>query len=594
MIALRWLTFVAVVPLIVAAAPALAAHSTADTALGPLEGFIKSLFDTVSATFTSIGSLFTVTTYITPANGGGKRVKVTGARWPGGYNSFLGIPYAEAPAGTKRFDPPQPKVYTADSLSALAFGPACIQPASLAAGLSGQSEDCLSLNILTPSAVAGTSARLPVLVWLHGGSFITGTGSYYTVFQAAALSYAKSVGRPVVLVTLNYRLGVWGFGLGKEMHAAGAANAGLLDQRLALQWIRDHIAAFGGDPARVTAYGQSAGAGSIALHLLDERSEGLLAGGIMQSGAQDGEPVPRTEDYQAPYDRLCELAGCNGTASLECLRALPADALNKAQTALGEEPDYKFGLGSQIWRPSVDGAVIPDSPFRLLRAGNMANIPFITGTNRDDGTLFVDSGVQTQAEIPGMIDKLYPRPLGARLWDTIFSAYPNNASLGCPFDTGSDTFGKAVAYKQAAGIMNDVAFLAPKRNHLRCANEAGVQGTWSYLFEGPTPVVPKYLGLMHALDLPYVFGIVSPWLFVAGWTAKDRTMSQQMMQYWLNFAYNQDPNGDGLPSWPRHAYPANKNSLLFLPDQVGVIQDDFREERVAIFNDPANAAELYL
>jgi len=367
----------------------------------------------------------------------------------------------------------------------------------------------------------------------YGGSFISGTGSYYTAFEVAALSYAKKIKKPIIHVTINYRLGVWGFGLGREMKAAGAANVGLLDQRLALEWVKENIAAFGGDPGRITVYGQSAGAGSVALHLLDKKNEGLVAGAIMMSGAQDGEPIPRTDDYQAPYDELVQLAGCaNATSSLDCLRGLSADALNEAQTKLGNDKKYVLGLGSQIWRPTVDGDVVPDSPYAMLAAGRLADIPFITGTNKDDGTLFVDAEVKTQDDIPPQMDKLYPSPLNASLWPIIFDKYPNAAALGAPFDTGNDTFGLSVAYKQFAAIMTDSSYLAPKRNHIRSANKAGIKRTWNYVFEGPTPIVPKFLGIMHATDLLYTFGIVSQYIPLVGWKAQDHTMSLQMMEYW--------------------------------------------------------------
>lgn len=168
----------------------------------------------------------------------------------------------------------------------------------------------------------------------------------------------------------------------------------------------------------------------------------------------------------------------------------------------------------------------------MLAAGQMANIPFVQGTNKDDGTLFVDFNVKNQSDIQTQFNKLYPQPLNASLWPVIFNKYPNVASLGAPFDTGDNTFGMSVAYKQFAAIMTDASYLAGKRNHIRKANLAGVSNTWTYVFEGPTPIVPKFLGIMHATDLLYTFGIVSQWIPLVGWKSQDHRMSLQMMEYW--------------------------------------------------------------
>lgn len=243
-------------------------------------------------------------------------------------------------------------------------------------------------------------------------------------------------------------------------------------------------------------------------------------------------PIPRTEDYQEPYDHLVEIAGCKGSANtLDCLRGLSAAALNAASFTLGLDKKYAAGLIPIIWRPTIDGDIVPDSPYKLLAAGQSANVPFITGNNKDEGTLFVDWFVQYTDGIIAMVDKLYPTP-PTSIYDKVLAAYPADPALGSPFNTGTNTFGLAPAYKQAAAIANDGIFAARRRFFLRQANQHGNSKTWTYLFEGATPIVPAFLGTIHALDVPYVYGLVSPWIPFVGWSFQDQKMSQQMIEYW--------------------------------------------------------------
>lgn len=226
---------------------------------------------------------------------------------------------------------------------------------------------------------------LPQLTDSYGGGFFGGGASYYSAFEVAVQQYARQRNQPVIHVAMNYRLGIWGWGLGKEFKAAGLANNGIRDQKVALQWVKENIANFGGDPNKITLYGESAGAISTAIHLLDQRNEGLFHGAIMQSGSASTLPSPRTEEYQGPYDDIVAAAGCSGAAdTFDCLKGKSQDQLASAQLQVNLMSKYTMGIVAITWRPSVDGDIIPDFPSKLLSAGKFAPIPWISGTNKDE------------------------------------------------------------------------------------------------------------------------------------------------------------------------------------------------------------------
>lgn len=190
------------------------------------------------------------------------------------------------------------------------------------------------------------------------------------------------------------------------------------------------------------------------------------------------------------------------------------------------------------------------------------------------------------------INLAYPAKLPAAALAKIKQFYPDVPALGCPFDTGRNTFWLSSVYKQAAAIVTDGVFHARRRWFLRNANTHGQTRSWTYHFTAPIPILPGNYGVAHATEILSVFGLVSP-LLPVGWSARDETLSHNIMDYWVNFAYNLDPNGPGLPGWPAHEFPANKNALQFHPGNITVIQDDFREDRIAVFNDPVIAPQIF-
>ncbi|XP_070551709.1 acetylcholinesterase-like [Ptychodera flava] len=300
---------------------------------------------------------------------------------------FKGIPYAEPPVGELRFQPPHSKSPWEGVYDATEFRPICIQPEdAVSPGFNPQSEDCLLLNVFAPQS---QSESLPVMVWIHGGSFITGSGSSYDCLALSAIG-------EVVIVTINYRLGALGFLLTGDEHATG--NYGLLDQIAALQWVQNNIAAFGGDANRVTIFGESAGSMSVDLLLFSPLAEGLFQRAIMQSGTSSwpGYPLTDTALQNKAAHGLGKVVGCQKDTSeelVQCLRTVPAKEFSKIiipftnliPGAAGE------GLAEGPFAPFVDGNVLPEDPKAVIAEGRFSGtgIDILMGANADEGTFVI-------------------------------------------------------------------------------------------------------------------------------------------------------------------------------------------------------------
>jgi carboxylesterase type B len=406
-------------------------------------------------------------------------------------------------------------------------------------------------------APAGNRSGLPVLVWIHGGAFYLGSG--VLTMAPAFVQYGVHTARPFVYVTLNYRLGALGF---------GHDNVGLWDQRLALEWVRANICWFGGDPDKVTVFGQSAGAASIGFHMLNTNQD-LFRGAIMQSGAPGIAPVRPPEVMRQTVDTLAGFAGCNGSrngtaqgmsarsndaggdATLECLRGLPAQAILDASAKLKALPQY----AKQVeWAPTLDGELVPDSPHALLQRGKISKIPFICGTMRDEGTFMLLTAMQNtnstasasstgsgpanttapvNATIPANISLMSAADylsasaaLPPDVLKEVLAAYPEDPALGAPFDTGNETFGLPPQYKQVAAIITDAQWTSRSRAMLAPNRKA-----WGYVFAAgprPSPVHPAYLGFTHADDVAYLMGGVNTTTHGPG----DLDLAQKMLNYW--------------------------------------------------------------
>ncbi|KAF8178205.1 Alpha/Beta hydrolase protein [Mycena galopus ATCC 62051] len=506
---------------------------------------------------------------------------------------FGGIPYAEGPIGDLRFARPVPKFSLGNlsTFNATEFGASCIQPPSPFTPVDlPLSEDCLTINVFRPAGLEADAA-LPVMAWIFGGSFFTGTPVTFNASSLVARSVAR--GTPIIYVSFNYRLGALGFPQGPEAASQGVLNLGLRDQILALEWVQENIAAFGGDPAKVTVFGQSAGSVSVALLYLTPEFPNLARAAIFESG-QTGttgiySPNKSLDQWNIFVNSTPTCAGDlnSGTDEFACLRAATTDELLAAENAglaatVGEFPFFPVLDGPDGLIPALPSVTLP-SP------GAGGGIPFMSGSTLDDGTLFValSSAINSTSEIVDQLDtSFYPCASASLLQnatDTLLELYPDIPALGCPFDTGNDTFGISPVFKQAAALIGDIVIQAPRRFWSQTASAKGT-AVYSYIFTDPQPENPPFLGVAHLSELPYVYGQIT----IAANGTGPGTLSEIMQDYWLSFADSLDPNdGKGAPRPTWELYSANQAIMQLNSTNTEMIPDDYREAQMAFINENA-------
>jgi para-nitrobenzyl esterase len=385
------------------------------------------------------------------------------------------------------------------------------------------SEDCLYLNVWTGAKSA--EERRPVMVWIHGGALTRGSGSL------DAYDGEEFARRGVVLVTINYRLGLLGYmahpELTKESEHHVSGNYGMLDQLAALEWVRANIAAFGGDAGRVTIFGESAGSWSVNTLVASPKAKGLFARAIGESGASFA-PLAVLADAEKGGERV---AAQLGAASLAELRAKPAEEFVK--------------LGADLARPNVDGWLLPAQVKAIFAQGKQNDVPVLMGSNADEGTAFTPPSV-TPAAFKGMAAMRYG-PL-AEQFLALYSAATEQE-----------------ARASAAAAIRDQTFGWEMRTWARMQTETGKSRAFLYYFSRvpPTPVGAA-LGAYHASEIAYVFHHVTSDREV------DRKLTDAMTRYWVNFAATGDPNGKDLLEWP--AFSAKEEVAMGLGDQIGVIE----------------------
>ena len=449
----------------------------------------------------------------------GTRAGKLSGRREGGVTVFRGIPYAASTAGPNRFRPPQPVAPWADTRDASRFGPVAPQLPSAMEMLLGQSEihtseDCLSLNVWTPA----TDDRLrPVMVWIHGGAFIFGSGStpWYDGTRFATAG-------DTVVVTINYRLGAFGFTHLDEL--TGSGNVGILDQIAALEWVRDNIEAFGGNPDDVTIFGESAGAMSVGTLLGTPGATGLFHRAILQSGAASF-ATERT-DANAVSDRLMATAGVMTVAELV---DLPAEALLEAQ----QKMITATGTLELPFRPVVDGTVLPANPLDTIASGATGDVPILIGTNLDETTLFLVLDPTLAAlDESGLIDRA----------TTMFGDHGVGAVAHYRRNRPDATL-----HDVLVAITSDGVFRIPA---IRLAEAQVRQGrpVYSYLFTWATPVFGGALRSAHALEIPFVFdNLDQPGVeFLTGTGDERAALATTMHEAWIRFART------GNAGWPAY------------------------------------------
>ncbi len=446
---------------------------------------------------------------------------------------FRGIPFARPPVGALRFAAPEAPDPWREPRDASRFGPSAPQrPTNVLNGLvpgmtvGETSEDCLTLNVWTPAVNAG--ARRPVLVWLHGGAFQLG-GSSLATYDGMRLAADGDV----VVVSCNYRLGALGF------CALDAPNCGLLDQIAALRWVRDNIAAFGGDPSRVTIFGESAGGGCV-LHLLAApAARGLFQRAIAQSGATDFTLTPQRAAEVAA--RFAECLGA-GPGDLDALRAVPVERILAAQDEAAAALLPSVGL--MPFHPVADGAVVTASPDVAIARGSADGVDLVIGITADEMRLFLDPSTfpADRVTLARHVTRLRDEVDVDAVVDTYTrTARPHRAS---PADLWSD-------------MTTDVQMSLPARRvadgHARRGNR-----TYGYVFTWPAAAHDGALRACHAVDLPFTFGTFDRegWHAFVGGGTEAEALSTRMRAAWCAFAR------DGEPGWARYEPPVRTTMLL--------------------------------
>ncbi|KAG0698814.1 Alpha/Beta hydrolase protein [Suillus ampliporus] len=485
----------------------------------------------------------------------------------GSVNMWLGIPFALCPTGNLRFQLPQSIPPYNASYSATAYGFSCPQQAvtsPISPGLPPEtidyltamtnsnnnpsSQDCLTLNVVAP-ADATPESELPVVVWIYGGAFQMGGTSTYN--GSVIVNKAIDLNVPAVYVSMNYRLTAFGFLASAEVKQAGVGNLGLQDQREAMRWVQKYISAFGGDPTKVTIWGESAGAMSIGHHMVTDGgdTEGLFCAAFMESGS----PL-LVDDIKAQgqgnYDFIVDQTGCaDSSDTLQCLREVPYDTL---MDAINQTPNVFGYQGSCLaWVPRVDGVVLMAAPQVLVLQGSVADIPFITGDCDDEGTPFSlgSLNIITDSQFEEYLQTCWLPNAPSATIQQLMEYYPEDINQGCPFDTGNLN-ALTPQYKRIATFQGDVFMQAPRRFFLEQLSKR-------------LKTVP-ILGSFHTSDLENVYG------------------GGDMASRLVRFVASLDPNDAGDLEWPKWT-SSSPNLLTFLDGSIPqeITQDTYRAEEMA-------------
>jgi para-nitrobenzyl esterase len=450
------------------------------------------------------------------------------------------------PLGTLRWRAPQAPAPWTTALDAAALGPACEQTDGGLGQTGPYSEDCLTLNVWSPQVAA--TAHAPVMVFIHGGAWVHGS-SNQDGYNGAALAAAG-----VVMVSMNYRLGAFGFLAHPAMTAedphGSSGNLGLLDQQAALQWVQSNVAAFGGDPGNVTVFGESAGSMSVCAHVVSPLAAGLFRRALGESGSCAifqtplHAPPGTTSGAESLGVAMAAALGCDTDPdALGCMRGkTPAEILAVAPGSLDLDAGVKL-------QPSIDGYVLPEAPQAALAAGRINAVEsFLGGTNRDEATLFTSMAtISTEADYEAAVARLLPSHTADAL-----ALYPA-ASYATPKD----------AYD---AMFTDVIFLCPTRSQLRALSG---HGTASYLYQFTRTTLfgtVSGLGVYHGSELPFVFGNLTA---RSGMSAADAAFSRQVMGYWTRFAATGNPDDSGAVSWPPYATASDAHLSIGSPIAAG-------------------------
>ena len=515
-------------------------------------------------TLTLLGTLLLIATAL-PVLGADLTVKTShgklqGKASPGGGVAFLGVPFAAPPIGDLRWKAPAPPAKWKGVRDATSFGHHCMQPTLYSDMIfrdPGQSEDCLTLNIWTPGpAKVAKHKKLPVMVWIYGGGFLAG-GTSEPRQDGAALAQ-----NGVVVVSMNYRLGIFGFFVDHDLAAENdhhsAGNYGLMDQAAALAWVRKNIKAFGGDPDNITLFGESAGSFSVSAQMASPLAKGMFAKAIGESGGAFSRTLafPLLEDAAKTDEAFVNKAF--NTTSLASLRALSAD-----QVLAGAS---RKDAGVPRFVPDIDGYFLPESVPAIYAEGKQAKVPLLAGWNKDEGSGSVVSAKQqpTVESLRAMARQVFGNRADEAL--RVYAATNDVEALRVAEDYAGDTF---IAYSTWAWLEAQV--------------KTGDAPVFRYRFDHGSPGDPNHpasFGAFHSDDIEYVFGNLDS-RKGAAWTPDDYKLSKLMQTYWTNFARTGDPNGMNdsttpIPAWPKYD-AAGKWQVMHLDIDSAARPDEHRD-----------------
>lgn len=475
--------------------------------------------------------------------------------------AYKGIPFAEKPLGELRFRPPQSLVKHAGTLTVNAFANDCVQSPTFKDVPVG--EDCLYLNVWIPGQTADGSrlAGLPVMVFFYGGGFTAGGGSW-SFYNGEPLTT-----HGVIVVTVNYRLGPLGYlapsAVADVDGAPLAGNLGLRDQTEALRWVQKNIKGFGGDPGRVTIFGESAGAWSVCDLMASTETAGLFHRAIMESGECH---VGNRDEIAVKADAWIAKTGCpvTGPTALACLRAIDAAKI----------PDYGYSMGGGNY-PNVDGTLLPEQPLIRLRKGAAAKIPLIAGYNREE--------TDALRHLPDYVNLV--RGMPADFWADAADALTPAQIERARTVYGDGNYRDAMAL--ATAMLDDIVFVCPAYEAVSAQVSNGAPA-WHYRFSvgDDENALEPYLGSFHGLEIPYVFGNTGGLVFVyndaAAWK-RMHAFTERIQRYWTRFAATGDPNGGDDPLWPAFG---SEHERLELTVESSVTRGE-TDARCAFWNEAA-------
>ncbi|KAI1762978.1 carboxylesterase family protein [Hypoxylon sp. FL1150] len=549
-----------------------------------------------------------------------------------GIEVFLNIPYGQDTGGANRFKPPRPYVPEPGCVvDATSYGPACPQrrrngdPPRLLTNVSDISEDCLNLNVARPSDAAqhghGCAPLLPVLVYIYGGDFWSGQNRELTTAPDGMILESVANGLPILHVAMNYRVGVFGFARSDALRSEGSENAGLRDQRLAIEWVRDHIAAFGGDPSRITIAGHSSGGLAVGLQIMAYGGDQPVPfqQGICSSQALG--PGIRGNYTIDAFRLVVGAAGCDASAvhlpsTLACLRALPADALQAAAEATYAGDGVAHNIGD-VWLPAVDGDFLPEAPSALLDAGRFAaDVTTMMGWCEDDVSIFTDAAIATAGDTHAFI-RAYVPSVSPRLVDALLSLYPV-----CDF-AADPAANLSAEFRRAARVFRDILAVCEP---VRYAGALAAAGNDVYLYDwnqtildalvAAAPAGHAGLRVMHSSEFAYIYGNTSHYN-LSGYpfdpTPADYALVSRGSRSWSTFVSTGKPglaHHDTFQGF-RTAIPAgakggaNETWSLFVaggpdegfsvidgPGSKAVVEAQKLRERCAFINSPEFIEEL--